>query len=222
MTIACAEFDDLIDQLALGVLTGRDRAMALAHIDECHTCRAELASLSEVADEILLLAPPAPPDNGFAERVLAVIGHPDGEVRPHPRRAHARYPVRALVAAAATVIALTFAGVTGFSNHGAPAVAEMRTTTGTVVGNVSLRDAEPTLVDMHLPGWAALARSYGASPSTRYWLEIDLRDGSHQRVALDSTDAESWEVPTATADSDIASVRVVDEHGVMWCSARFT
>jgi hypothetical protein len=73
MTIDCHAFEELAGEVALGLVTGIERAEALAHVDECHACRATLASLTEIADEILLLAPPIAPDAGFEQRVLARI-----------------------------------------------------------------------------------------------------------------------------------------------------
>jgi hypothetical protein len=37
--MTCAELADVAAELALGVLTGRERAMAVAHLDNCDTCR---------------------------------------------------------------------------------------------------------------------------------------------------------------------------------------
>lgn len=214
MTISCAAFEELADELALGTLTGNDRALALAHVDECHACRAELASLTEAADELLLLAPRVSPDEGFTDSVLAAIPHPI-EVRPR------RHRLRAVLAIAAALVAIALAGVFGFSDHGSAPSAQMQTASGTVVGTVSLHGHGPTSVDMRLPGWAALARSYGTRAGAPFWLELDGRDGRHQRIALDGRDAGSWDVVTAASERTISSVSVVDEHGVVWCSARF-
>ena len=37
--MGCDEFADAAAELALGVLTGRDRAKAIAHLDQCDACR---------------------------------------------------------------------------------------------------------------------------------------------------------------------------------------
>ena len=37
--MGCAEFAGVAAELALGVLTGRERARALAHLDRCDACR---------------------------------------------------------------------------------------------------------------------------------------------------------------------------------------
>jgi hypothetical protein len=230
MTIDCQTFEQLADELALGLLTGIERADALEHLDECHTCRAEVASLTQIADEILLLAPSIAPDEGFASRVVARIAGPAAECRSHPWRNRAHRRVLALAAAVVLAIvlvaggALVAAGVVG--HHGsqrgpATQVADMRTPGGTVVGTASLHEGAATTVDMRLPGWQALLRSYAASSGARYWLELDAGHGARTRVALDSAGNGSWHV-TSDAAHDVTAVAVVDEHGVVWCRAQFT
>ena len=46
----CAAFQDAAAELALGILTGPDRAAALKHTERCASCQAEVASLAAVAD----------------------------------------------------------------------------------------------------------------------------------------------------------------------------
>jgi hypothetical protein len=70
----CAEVRNLLPELALGTLTGEDRAGALGHLASCLDCRRELRALSEVADELLLLSPSAEPPVGFESRVMERVG----------------------------------------------------------------------------------------------------------------------------------------------------
>ena len=70
----CAEIRLLLPELALGTLTGHDRGRALDHLANCLDCRRELKSLSEVADEMLMLAPSAEPPMGFESRALERVG----------------------------------------------------------------------------------------------------------------------------------------------------
>ena len=44
--MGCHEFSDVAAELALGVLTGRERAQALAHLDHCASCREEVRQLT--------------------------------------------------------------------------------------------------------------------------------------------------------------------------------
>ena len=89
--MACAELADVATELALGVLTGRERAMAVAHLDECDTCREDVRQLMATGEQLLELLPPAEPPAGFETRVLERLGLPvpatqDATPPPVPRR----------------------------------------------------------------------------------------------------------------------------------------
>ncbi|MGH3073144.1 MAG: zf-HC2 domain-containing protein [Gaiellaceae bacterium] len=99
----CEQTRALIPELALGIADGRERADALEHIATCPGCRRALEGLSQLADELLLLAPSEEPPAGFESRVLERL-----DVRP-ARFPRARRPL-ALVAAVLTAAAL---GATG-------------------------------------------------------------------------------------------------------------
>ena len=72
--MTCAELADVATELALGVLTGRERAAALAHLDSCEACREEVRQLMATSDQLLALLPPAEPPAGFETRVLDRLG----------------------------------------------------------------------------------------------------------------------------------------------------
>ncbi len=70
----CRESESWGAELALGLLSGPDRASALSHLASCPTCRTEVDELAVVADRLLLLAPDEGPPAGFESRVLAITG----------------------------------------------------------------------------------------------------------------------------------------------------
>ena len=72
-SMTCAELRDVAGEVALTLLTGAERAAALAHLETCQACRTEVADLTATADELLLLAPAAEPPAGFESRVLAAM-----------------------------------------------------------------------------------------------------------------------------------------------------
>ena len=72
--MSCDEFAGVAAELALGVLTGRERAAALAHLDGCESCREQVRELTMAQDELLALLPSAEPPAGFESRVLERIG----------------------------------------------------------------------------------------------------------------------------------------------------
>lgn len=97
----CDEIRLSLAEFALGTLTGQERARALEHLASCAECRHELQSLTEVGDELLLLAPSAEPSVGFESRVLERL------VATPVRRSAAR---RWILAAAALVLAAAVGG----------------------------------------------------------------------------------------------------------------
>jgi hypothetical protein len=72
--MTCAELADVAAELALGVLTGRERAMAIAHLDDCDACREDVRQLMATGGQLLELLPTAEPPAGFETRVLERIG----------------------------------------------------------------------------------------------------------------------------------------------------
>ncbi len=76
---ACGESEAWGAELALGLLSGPERAIGISHVAECPTCREQVDELARVADRLLLLAPEAEPPAGFESRVLAAVGSAAGE-----------------------------------------------------------------------------------------------------------------------------------------------
>jgi hypothetical protein len=105
--VTCAELEELAAELALGNVSGAERASALDHLAGCAACRELVADLAGVADRMLLLAPVIEPPPGFESKVLARMGvAPARDARPPRYR-------RLLVAVAAVAL------VAGLSSAGA-------------------------------------------------------------------------------------------------------
>jgi anti-sigma factor RsiW len=100
----CEALGELAPEIALGTLDGEERADALRHLATCADCRRLVDQLSEVADELLLLAPVQEPPAGFESRVLEALG----SRRRRPRRLLRRLgpPVAAAAASAVALIAV--------------------------------------------------------------------------------------------------------------------
>jgi hypothetical protein len=82
----CEEIRDLAPEIALGIADGQERAEALRHLSTCGECRHALEQLSQVADELLMLAPTEEPPAGFESRVVEALG-----LERPPRRRLARW-----------------------------------------------------------------------------------------------------------------------------------
>jgi hypothetical protein len=105
----CEETRDLAAEIALGIAAGEERAEALRHLSTCEECRRVVGQLSQVADELLVVAPVEEPPAGFETRVVEAMG-----LQKRPRR---RFTLRWLAPrlgpalAAAAVTAAVMVGV---------------------------------------------------------------------------------------------------------------
>src|SRR5215469_3924836 len=161
----CAVFQDAAAELALGILTGPDRAAALKHAERCASCQAEVASLAAAADRLLDLVPERGAPDGFESRMAAAFRQsvPGQAARRHRGKAArcrlAGWRRRASIAAAAAA-----AGALGFGLYqiGAPPqqpaysgaeMAALRTPTGARTGEVVVTGApQPPAGDDDQPG----------------------------------------------------------------------
>ena len=138
--MGCAEFADAAAELALGVLTGRERARALAHLDQCEACRENVRQLTVTGEELVGLLPAIEPPAGFETRVMERLGL--GTPAPAPVPVRPLSPVRRfglkladwiggggtgrggvshprrILAAAAVAVAVIVAGLGGWGLHG--------------------------------------------------------------------------------------------------------
>lgn len=141
--MGCAEFADADAELALGVLTGRERARALAHLDRCEACRENVRQLAVTGEELVGLLPAIEPPAGFETRVMERLGlgtpapvpapGPARQLSPARRfgrklagwigggrtgRTGVSYP-RRMLSAAAVAAAVIVAGLGGWGLHAA-------------------------------------------------------------------------------------------------------
>jgi hypothetical protein len=103
----CEEYGNELAELALGVLTGRERSRTLSHVESCPRCAEELEVLSRTADTVLQAAPDMEPPLGFEVRLFERMGVTDAA--PRRRRGRGLRPSRwvpAVVGVAAAALAL--------------------------------------------------------------------------------------------------------------------
>ena len=160
--LSCAEVQELAPELALGILSGGERAEVVLHVNGCTRCQAYVAELTGAADAIPQLAPEAEPPAGFEGRLLRRLG--EGE-----RRTRRRWiAVAAGVAAAAVIVSVTMvrvieSGDSTSQQAGTP-------TTPTIV-------AKPVAVPMELTavalpaGWAYVMDGHGVAVAVSYGME---------------------------------------------------
>jgi hypothetical protein len=86
MEMNCTELAKVAAELALGVLTGRERAEAVAHLSGCDACREYVRQLIETHEGLVALLPPKEPPAGFETRVLDRLGLPMAAATAAPHR----------------------------------------------------------------------------------------------------------------------------------------
>lgn len=239
----CAEVREVAPDVALGLLTGEERAAVLEHLEGCEACRADVASLAVAADEVLLAAPEATPPAGFDARVLAAVAtHRAAAEReatasavtpPARKHRHRRRVWVGAAAAAALVLVVALAALVGSDDPRAPstptpsavATVDMRGSRGGVVGEATMTGSDPVQVVVDMPEWDELVERWGDDPAGGYWLVLETRDGARTMQEIPEGDGEAaeaaWTMAVDVAAPEVAAVSVVDGEGRVWCSGRF-
>ena len=223
----CAVFQDAAAELALGILTGPDRAAALKHMERCASCQAEVASLAAAADRLLDLVPPRGAPDGFESRMAAAFRQsvPGQAGRCHRGKAACRglagwRRAGTAAAAAAAAGALAF----GLYQIGAPPqepaysgseVAALRTPAGVRAGEVAVTGAPQPLLVMVL--------NPGAAPG---WYHCYLRTSGGRQAFAGAfhvgRDGGVWVIRPPMPPRDLAGARLVGPGGTEIASATFT
>jgi hypothetical protein len=213
----CDEFSDRMGELALGVLTGRERAQALSHLESCQRCSDEVEQLSRVADAVVLVAPEIEPPMGFETRLFERMGVAD--VRPR-RRLRAKRWIPAVVAAAAAAAALGWGlsltssrapTVTAQAQH-PKAVSAKLVENGEVVGNVVAFGGDKP--------WMSMMLEDSTARGTVSCVVV-TNDGKTHRVGTFEARAGygAWVAPLHVDPADVHTAEVVSPSGTVIATA---
>lgn len=243
--MSCEEFAAVAAELALGVLTGRERADALAHLDGCESCRDLVRELTTTGEELLALLPSREPPAGFETRVLERIGlsAPAGHGRPSPRRranrpadrranrppGRPRDRVRSLVSAAAVLLALVGAGLGGWGIRTVTEPAAPRgTTQSSALDTAALVTPDHQTVGVvavfeRSPEWMSMSVNLGAgSGDVTVTCQLENADGTYTTVG-DFPLSEgygTWGSPYSTGDG-IVGARLLSANNAVLATATF-
>jgi Putative zinc-finger len=217
----CDEVRELAPELALGIVDGEERADALRHLTGCADCRRAVEELSEVADDLLMVAPVQEPSAGFESRVVAAMGLEEGS--PRRKRARWRSP-RWLALRLGPVVAtaaVTAAAMVGVYHDDHVTADRYRDTLAEANGRSFQAER---LID-EAGGRAGVAFGYEGSPS---WLLLTVDRGhrdSVTRAELTTKDGRTIALRSLRLDSqgswggaipvklyDVASVRLLGPH----------
>ena len=167
----CAFFREMAAELALGIVTGPERSAALAHMDRCAGCQAEVASLAESADRLLGLAPARDAPDGFESRMTAAFGQALPEPAAERRRVRSarqgfasRWWRPGALAAAVAAAGMLYFWLNGtittpqLPTYDGAVVVALRTPAGVPAGEVAVTGAPQRWLVMvvnpnAVPGW---------------------------------------------------------------------
>jgi hypothetical protein len=222
----CDEYGDNLAELALGILTGRERAATLAHVDSCAHCAEELEQLSRAADAVVRVAPEMEPPLGFETRLFSRMGLPaaatenEHEAKITPlRRGRGTTPPRWVWASAAAAVALVVGLSIGWTTgHHGPArtrpevAAANLTSDGKSVGRVLTYGGSKPWMIVTL----ADSRSDG-----RVTCEVVTDNGTTYKVGtFSATDGYgAWGAPLRVAPQDVRKAEVVSSSGTVIATA---
>ncbi|HEY1275858.1 MAG TPA: zf-HC2 domain-containing protein [Thermoleophilaceae bacterium] len=172
--MTCEETRELAPELALGIADGAERAQALSHLAQCADCRRAVAELSEVTDELLMLAPEHEPPVGFESRVLARLEPGPAEPAAAPAPSAARVPRRrwrrrfTAVLAPVAAAALTAVLVLNLTSDDRRLADQYRSTLAEANGQYF--EATQLYAPAHVP--AGVAYGYRGKPS---WVFVTVK-----------------------------------------------
>ena len=217
----CGRYAEEIAELALGISTGRQRAQALAHLEECPRCHAEMEQLSLAADSLLEVVPGIEPPLGFEVRLMERLGA--GRAPRHSVRRHWLAWRSSLGLACLALLVVLGAGVgAGWLVRGGPQPS--RSSFGTAPGGraetASLVAAGRNIGDVTVYSgrttWLFMSLDYG-SWSGKASCEVRLAGGKTMLLGtfwLDNGYG-AWGVTLAPGTGRIQSASVLSDGGVL-------
>jgi hypothetical protein len=215
----CEQYSNELAELALGVLTGRERAQVLAHVQSCPGCADELEHLARVADIVVQAAPEMEPPLGFEVRLFEQMGVTD--VRRQRRRLRPSRWTTAVVGVAAAALALGLGlgltssspkpTVTGLA-HGQQVATAALTENGQTVGHV-------VIVGGHRP-WMSMMLADSPVHGTVNCVVV-TNDGVTHRVGtfVAHEGYGAWSAPLHVDPADVRMAEVVSPSGTVLATA---
>ncbi|MFF7973161.1 hypothetical protein [Streptomyces sp. NPDC007905] len=239
----CENLREIGAELALGVLPGRERAAAIAHLDRCADCREYVGHLCLVGDKLVGLLPDREPPLGFETRVSRRLAHDAAahEVRAHARKSGRpqqglrgrarRTRVRIASVAAALAVALGFAGWavgTAIENVTASSPVAVSSEPVLVGDMTSVSDGGQPAGEVYAhpgtPGWIfmTVALTGPAAPySGKVHCLLERPDGTTVRVGdFDLRDGHGqWGVAAPVDPAGVAGARLTSPDGTILATA---
>lgn len=243
--MTCEQLHEVGAELALGVLSGRERAEAAAHLDLCADCRECVEQLVLVGDGLLGLLPGIEPPAGFEGRVARRLSQAQAARDGHEtarglglRREGFRRRVRLRIASAAAVLALGcgFGGwalgtaienVVAGPEHAVQAGAGMLHTQLAAAGTGQGKPAGEIYAHPGTPGLVFMSvdlADAGVTYSGKVTCLLERTDGTTVRLGtFDLRDGDGyWGAPASVDPSALSGARLTSSDGRVLATAHFT
>jgi hypothetical protein len=218
--MSCDDFGEVAAEFSLGVLTGRERAQAIAHVDDCENCREHVRQLSLTGEEMLGLLPTREPPEGFESRVMNRLGVAAKPKRPNWSRRMLTMAAVALVVVACGIGGWGLRGAVGPSPGGSTAQEPLReatllTAAHQPAGKIYLYDGNPR--------WLYMAVDTHASSNDTVICQLVARGGRVLTIGSFRLDGGygAWGSPDPVAASNVTGARITAMDGTVLASASF-
>jgi hypothetical protein len=223
--MTCEQFADVAAEMALGVLTGRERAQAIAHLDRCDSCREHVLQLTTTGEELIGLLPASEPPAGFETRVLERLGHAapsagkGGRIRRTVRHPIFNVNLRPRLALAAAVLAVVaVAGGWGLRDATAPAPAPALTSATLL--SASHQAAGEVFVYGGSRPWLYMSVDIGSGDGTVI-CQVESANGQVTTIGTFRLDHGYgyWGSPTRVSSTELTGARLVSSTGTVLATA---
>ena len=237
--MSCREFSDVAAELALGVLTGRERAQALAHLDHCDACRETVRELTMTGEALVGLLPSVEPPAGFETRVMERIGlaapapapasrvswiarfgrKPAGQPAPGQQRRAGR--TRRMLAVAAVALAVVAAGL-GWGLRSATSSPASTPLASATLLSASHQAAGKIFLYQGSPRWLYMSVDMPSGDGT-VTCQVENRDGQVSTVGSFQLTAGHgyWGSPVPETYGQLTGARLVTANGTVLATATF-
>ncbi len=215
----CVAVSELLPELALGTLSGTERADVLAHLDRCAACRERSADWAAMVDVFPTLLGEAEPPAGFEARTLERLKADRSKVARRPRLQR----VLAVAAIVAAAVIVSVAAVRIIDARGGSGSSDTDVASANMVGNGGRYAGDAFTTSGH-DRYVFVDVNFGAK-SGMYRIEaVDAKDRvtALGRLAVSGGHG-AWagELPASGGHDALAMVRLVDSSGAVLCAARF-
>jgi hypothetical protein len=218
----CVQFADDLAELALGILTGRERVAALAHVESCAHCADELEHLSRAADAVLRVSPEVEPPVGFEVRLFSRMGV--DEVGARRRVSPPRWILAGAAAVVTLVVGLGIGLSMGSSTPRAKVAEQAQPTTAEPVLTASLMENGGNVGRVSLYGGTTpvltmdLAESAAQGTVT---CEIVTDNGATRKLGTFrlTNGYGAWVAPLGVSPSDVRMAKLISSNGAVIATA---